>query len=80
MATIHPSAVVSPLAELGRDVTIGPFCTIEAGAVLGDGCRLDRNIKEIVTAQPFSAVDSKEFCLEKVPKTHGYAYRGIATK
>src|SRR5690606_269466 len=37
---IHPQAVVSPLAEIGRDVTIGPFCVIEAGAVVGDGCRL----------------------------------------
>jgi len=46
---------------------------------LGDGCRLDRNIKELVAAQPFSAVESAEFYLEKSPKTHGYIYRGIAT-
>jgi UDP-N-acetylglucosamine acyltransferase len=44
VATIHPSAVVSPLAELGRDVTIGPFCTVEAGAVLGDDCRLEARV------------------------------------
>lgn len=51
MATIHPSAVVSSLAHLGSDVTIGPFCTIEAGVVLGDGCRLEARatIKEGVT-------------------------------
>lgn len=51
MVTIHPSAVVNPLAELGRDVTVGPFCTIEAGAVLGDGCRLEARVtvKEGVT-------------------------------
>jgi ubiquinone/menaquinone biosynthesis C-methylase UbiE len=47
---------------------------------IGDGCRLDRNIKEIVNAQPFSSVDSNEFYLEQMPKTHGYAYRGIAMK
>jgi len=44
VATIHPSAVVSPLAELGRDVEIGPFCTIEAGAVIGEGCRLESRV------------------------------------
>ncbi|HND53013.1 MAG TPA: acyl-ACP--UDP-N-acetylglucosamine O-acyltransferase [Pirellulaceae bacterium] len=41
MATnIHPTAVVSPKAELGRDVTIGPFCVVEDFAVLGDGCSI----------------------------------------
>jgi len=44
VATIHPSAVVSPLAELGRDVSVGPFCTIEPGAVIGDGCRLEARV------------------------------------
>jgi ubiquinone/menaquinone biosynthesis C-methylase UbiE len=47
---------------------------------LGDGCRLDRNIKELVVAQPFAKVEIDEFYMEKVPRTHGYLYRGIATK
>ena len=38
--SIHPLAVVSPHAELGSDVRIGPFCVVEAGVVLGDGCHL----------------------------------------
>lgn len=37
---IHPLALVHPAAKLGRDVEVGPFCTIEAGVELGDGCRL----------------------------------------
>ena len=40
MAHIHPLALVDPAAEIGRDVTIGPFCIVEAGAVIGDGCSL----------------------------------------
>lgn len=32
---IHPSAVVSPSANLGFDVEIGPFCVIEAGSTIG---------------------------------------------
>jgi ubiquinone/menaquinone biosynthesis C-methylase UbiE len=47
---------------------------------LGDGCRLDRNIKELVATQPFSSVETKESYLEKAPKTHGYVYRGVAVK
>ncbi len=38
--SIHPLAVVSPHAELGSNVRIGPFCVVEAGVVLGDGCHL----------------------------------------
>ncbi len=37
---IHPSAIVSPAASLAADVEIGPFCVVEAGAVLDAGCRL----------------------------------------
>jgi len=41
---IHPFAVVSPRAELGRDVSVGPFCVIEAGVTIGDGCQLASHV------------------------------------
>lgn len=47
---------------------------------LADGCHLDRNMKELVAAQPFSSVEVAEFYLERTPKTHGYMFRGIAAK
>jgi ubiquinone/menaquinone biosynthesis C-methylase UbiE len=47
---------------------------------LANGCHLDRNIKELVAAQSFSSVEVEEFYLERMPKTHGYLYCGIATK
>jgi ubiquinone/menaquinone biosynthesis C-methylase UbiE len=47
---------------------------------LADGCRLDRNIKELVAAQPFASARVEEFYLEQSPKTHAYMYRGIASK
>jgi UDP-N-acetylglucosamine acyltransferase len=37
---IHPLALVSPRAEIGRDVSIGPFCVIEDDVVIGDGCNI----------------------------------------
>jgi ubiquinone/menaquinone biosynthesis C-methylase UbiE len=47
---------------------------------LADGCHLDRDIRALVTAQPFASVQMDEFYLEKTPRTHGYLYRGVATK
>ncbi|HXA13483.1 MAG TPA: acyl-ACP--UDP-N-acetylglucosamine O-acyltransferase [Opitutaceae bacterium] len=39
-AKIHPTALVEPKAELGRDVEIGPFAYVGGNVVLGDGTRL----------------------------------------
>jgi ubiquinone/menaquinone biosynthesis C-methylase UbiE len=47
---------------------------------LADGCRLDRDIRGLVTAQPFSPERIDEFYMERFPKTHGYMTRGVATK
>jgi ubiquinone/menaquinone biosynthesis C-methylase UbiE len=47
---------------------------------LADGCHLDRNMRALVTAKPFASVKIDEFYIEKTPRTHGYLYRGIATK
>src|SRR5205814_1616011 len=43
---------------------------------LGDGCRLERNIRQLVAAQPFTAVKIAQCYLTRCPKTHGYLYRG----
>ena len=40
MNQIHPTAVVDPRAELGQDVSVGPFCHVGADVTLGDGCEL----------------------------------------
>jgi len=37
---IHPTAIVSPKAEIGTDVEIGPCSVIGDGVVLGDRCRV----------------------------------------
>jgi UDP-N-acetylglucosamine acyltransferase len=37
---IHPSAYVSPQAEIGRDVSIGPFTIIEDDVFIGDNCKI----------------------------------------
>jgi UDP-N-acetylglucosamine acyltransferase len=37
---IHPLAIVSPEAQIGKHVTIGPFAVIESDVVIGEGCRI----------------------------------------
>ena len=44
MSNIHPTAVVHPKAEIGTDVTIGPFCFVEDKVVIGDGSILDSHV------------------------------------
>ena len=41
MTYVHPSSVVSPRAQLGRDCHIGPFSIIGDEVTLGDRVRLD---------------------------------------
>jgi ubiquinone/menaquinone biosynthesis C-methylase UbiE len=47
---------------------------------LADGCHLDRDVRALISAQPFASLQLDEFYIEKIPRTHGYLYRGIATK
>jgi UDP-N-acetylglucosamine acyltransferase len=41
MPNIHPSAVVSPRAQIGRDCYIGPYSIVGDEVVLGDGVHLE---------------------------------------
>lgn len=48
--------------------------------IVGDGCRLDLDIAALLQEHPFSAVEIDNFYMEHTPRTHGYMYRGVATK
>lgn len=41
---VHATAVVDPAARLGRGVSIGPFCLVESGAILGDDVVLEARV------------------------------------
>ena len=45
-----------------------------------DGCRLEVDIRHIFSQQPFESVEMDNFYMEKTPKTHGFMFRGKATK
>jgi UDP-N-acetylglucosamine acyltransferase len=42
--SVHPTTVIDPKAEIGVDVTIGPYCVIGPDVVLGDGCWLQNHV------------------------------------
>ncbi len=44
MVNIHPTALVDPQAELGVDVTVGPFTIVEAGVRVGDRTTLGPHV------------------------------------
>lgn len=41
---IHPTAIVSPKAQIAPDVKIGPFCVIEDDVVIEEGCELQSHV------------------------------------
>jgi len=41
---VHPTAIVSPEAQIGSDVFIGPYCRIGDRVTIGNGCRLDSHV------------------------------------
>jgi UDP-N-acetylglucosamine acyltransferase len=42
--TIHPTAIVSPKAQIGAGCTIGPYCVVGADVVLGARCVLHSHV------------------------------------
>lgn len=47
---------------------------------VADGCRLDRDMRALIAAQPFESLQVEEFRMPDVPATHGYMYQGVARK
>ncbi len=42
--TIHPTAIISPEAQLAAGVRIGPYCIIDGPVRLGEGCELHSHV------------------------------------
>ena len=63
-ANIHPTALIAEGAAVPQSCRVGPFCTVSADAVLGEGCTLVSHVVldghttlgEGVTVHPFAAV------------------------
>jgi ubiquinone/menaquinone biosynthesis C-methylase UbiE len=44
------------------------------------GCQLDVDIQGLLETQSFRSIKIDNFYMERMPKTHGYMYRGMAVK
>jgi UDP-N-acetylglucosamine acyltransferase len=42
--SIHPTAIISPSAQIAADVQIGPFCIVEPDVMIGPGCVLESRV------------------------------------
>jgi ubiquinone/menaquinone biosynthesis C-methylase UbiE len=45
-----------------------------------DGCTLNLDVRQLLSTQPYSAVEIDNFYMEQTPRTHGYMYCGTAIK
>jgi UDP-N-acetylglucosamine acyltransferase len=45
MPNIHPTAIIEDGAEVHESVQIGPYSIVESGAVIGEGCVIDSNVR-----------------------------------
>ncbi|MBM3475264.1 MAG: acyl-ACP--UDP-N-acetylglucosamine O-acyltransferase [Armatimonadetes bacterium] len=43
--TIHPTAIVAPEAQLGENVSIGPYTVIDGQVTIGDDCAIDAHVR-----------------------------------
>ena len=53
---LHPTAVIHPAAQLGVNVTVGPFAVIEGPAQIGDGCVIHAHA--VITGQVVMGKDN----------------------
>ena len=66
MNSIHSTAIISSKANIGKNVSIGPYCIINSNVRLGNNCKLKANvyidgntdIGENCTFYPFSSIGS----------------------
>lgn len=64
MVKIHPTALVDSSADLGADVTVGPFCVVGPDVTLGDGVVLHSHVAitgrstlgEMCQVYPFASI------------------------
>ena len=70
---ISPHAIISPDAQIGNNVEIGPFCVVESGVVIGNGCKFDTHV---VIKSGVTMGENNQFCAGTVvggPPQHATA-------
>ena len=70
---VHPSAIVSPKAEISDGVTIGPYCVIADNVKIGAGTELAAfvSVRDYVTIGENCTI-SEYVALGNIPQDHGF--------
>lgn len=51
MSLVHPTAIIEDSADLHDSVRVGPYSIVESGAVIGEGCVVDSNVRIYATTR-----------------------------
>jgi len=75
MSIIHPSAIISPDAKIGRNVTIGPFAIVHGNVEIGEGCHIDSQCE---IGYPTARAEGKPLRIGKnsLIRSHSVLYEG----
>ena len=73
---IHPTAVVSPRAELARDVRVGPYAVVEEHVQVGEGCEIGAHavVKRFTKHTPVNTVAARRRIADAMIKANRYMY------
>ena len=72
---IHPSAIVSPKAKIGSNVTVGPFTIIHDNVIVGEGTTIESHC-EIGRPTPLSDGTPLVFGMNSLIRSHSVFYEG----
>jgi acetyltransferase-like isoleucine patch superfamily enzyme len=72
---IHPSAIISPHAKLGKDVSVGPHSIIYDNVIIGDHCRVE-GFCEIGYATPLAEGRPLIIGSHALIRSHSIFYEG----
>lgn len=75
MTRVHPSAIVSPEAELGEDVEIGAFSLVHAGVRLGKGSKVGAYC-ELGVPSPLAPYPELNLGAGSLIRSHSVFYAG----
>lgn len=75
MSAVHPTAIVEPGVELGKDVSVGPFSIVHAGVRLANGTRVEAYC-ELGVPTPLASSNVLEIGADSVIRSHSVFYIG----
>ncbi|WP_250656600.1 acyltransferase [Alkalimarinus coralli] len=72
---IHPTALISDRASIGKNTTIGPFSVIHDNVIVGDNCQID-GFCELGYPTPLASGSPLEIGHNSIIRSHSVFYEG----